>query len=43
MILGASILHIVDFNDDGKVDIADLKVFMTYCERENPPKPNAGK
>jgi hypothetical protein len=43
VIPGASILHIVDFNGDGKVDIADLKVFMTYSERENPPKPNAGK
>ena len=24
---------------DGKVDIEDLKVFMTYWEKENPPKP----
>ena len=24
---------------DGKVDIEDLKVFMTYYEKENPPKP----
>jgi hypothetical protein len=24
---------------DGKVDIEDLKVFMTYFEKENPPKP----
>ena len=23
---------------DGKVDIEDLKVFMTYWEKENPPK-----
>jgi len=22
---------------DGKVDIEDLKVFMTYYEKENPP------
>ena len=28
---------------DGKVDVEDLKVFMTYYEKENPPKPNAGK
>jgi len=28
---------------DSKVDIEDLKVFMTYYEKENPPKPNAGK
>ncbi len=24
---------------DGKVDIEDLKVFMTYYEKANPPKP----
>jgi len=24
---------------DGKVDIEDLKVFMTYYEKENPPRP----
>ena len=28
---------------DGKVDIEDLKVFMTYFEKENPPRANAGK
>lgn len=28
---------------DGKVDIEDLKVFMTYYEKENPPKANGGK
>ncbi len=28
---------------DGKVDIEDLKVFMSYYEKENPPKPNAAK
>jgi Tol biopolymer transport system component len=28
---------------DGKVDIEDLKVFMTYYEKENPPKSNDGK
>jgi hypothetical protein len=28
---------------DGKVDIEDLKVFMTYYEKANPPKSNDGK
>ncbi len=28
---------------DGKVDIEDLKVFMTYYEKENPPQTPAGK
>ncbi len=28
---------------DGKVDIEDLKVFMTYYEKENPPKSQDGK
>ncbi len=28
---------IADFNGDGKVDIEDLKVFITYYEKENPP------
>jgi len=28
---------------DGKVDIEDLKVFMTHYEKENPPKANGGK
>jgi Tol biopolymer transport system component len=28
---------------DGKVDIEDLKVFMTYYEKENPPQENAGQ
>jgi hypothetical protein len=28
---------------DGKVDIEDLKVFMTYYEMENPPKSQGGK
>jgi hypothetical protein len=27
---------------DGKVDIEDLKVFMTYHEKENPPKAGVG-
>jgi Tol biopolymer transport system component/tetratricopeptide (TPR) repeat protein len=28
---------------DGKVDIEDLKVFMTYYEKENPPKSQDGQ
>jgi len=28
---------------DGKVDIEDLRVFMTYYEKENPPHANAGR
>jgi len=28
---------------DGKVDIEDLKVFMTYYEKANPPKSQDGK
>jgi hypothetical protein len=28
---------------DGKVDIEDLKVFMTYYEKENPPKEKDSK
>jgi hypothetical protein len=28
---------------DGKLDIEDLKVFMTYYEKENQPKSQDGK